>query len=222
MWFLAWTAPVLLAVPAAAAAPAAAEPAASSTTSAPRVWLHGAVGGGGGIGAAGSAPSAEGAGSVSGDTLSVLGGASGGLSVRLGPDGKRSAGIVLHVGEGYASNEGRTVGAIDADVRWPSADGPYAFLGFAHRHETTLDLVVAHPVGATLATLPGIEHRTGFEVGGGWDFPTPWAGIRFAERVRPITRLAITVLPGTAGPPAYVVGELGLALSVGPVVSAKP
>ena len=159
----------------------------------------GGVGGGGGSGAAGSAPSAEGAGSVSGDTLSVLGGASGGLSVRLGPDGKRSAGIVLHVGEGYASNEGRTVGAIDADVRWPSADGPYAFLGFAHRHETTLDLVVAHPVGATLATLPGIEHRTGFEVGGGWDFPTPRAGIRLAERVLPIAQLALGRKHGLGG-----------------------
>lgn len=181
----------------------------SPTPATPRVWLHGALLGGGGGNPDAGAPSA-------------LGGVAGGISARLGPDPKRSVGVVLHVGEGLASNTTRTVGTVDADVRWPAADGPYAFVGFAHHHETAIDLAIAHPVGATLATLPGIEHRTGFELGGGWDLPTPWLGIPFAERIRPVARLAVNVLPGTPGPPVYVFGELGLAVSVGHVDSAKP
>lgn len=165
------------------------------------VWLGATVDGGAGIGSTGSAG----------------GGVAGLIGVALGKVPGRSFGIEARVGEAVYSDSVRTVGTIDFDVRFPAGSGPYGFAGFAHHHELGIDEAVGHPVGAIAATYSGITHRTGFELGGGWDVAPPFPNSSFGSRIRPTARIGITVLPDAVSPPVYITGTVGLLLGIGKV-----
>ncbi len=165
----------------------------------PRLWLQGALAGGVG-------PDAE---------TSGAGGVVGGIGVALGKDPNRCLALEVRSREMYASADPRIVGGIYGDLRWPAGTGPYLLVGFAHHHETALADAKAHPAATALATWSGINHRTGFEVGAGWDLAAPYDEVEFLRRLRPTMRLAAVVLPGTDGPPVYAVAELGFSLGVG-------
>lgn len=148
--------------------------------------------------------------------LSAAGGWSISGGMRLGPEPRRAIGLDLRLRELVASAEPRVVSTIDFDLRWPGGPGPYLDLGFSHHHEVGLDLYQQNPVAATLATLPGIVHRTGLNVGGGWLLPSPWKELDPAHRLHPSVHLGGTWLPASAGPPVYGFVELGLAMELGP------
>lgn len=143
-----------------------------------------------------------------------LGGVAASGGVRLA-DNPMIPAAELHVREGVAGGEPRSVTDLGFDARWPAQPGPHLVLGFAHDHETDLDTALAHPVENALAILPGITHRTGLELGGGWEIPTRWEG--FAERLRPTLRATAIWFPASDGPPVYGVVELGASLLAGPL-----
>lgn len=165
----------------------------------PRLWLQGAL-----VGGVGPATSVSG-----------TGGVVGAIGVALGKDPDRCLALEVRTREMAASAEARVVGGVYGDLRWPAGVGPYALVGFAHHHETPLDEAGEHPVATALATYAGINHRTGFELGAGWDFSAPYDAPDVLRRLRPTTRLSAVVLPGTPGPPVYVVAEIGLSLGLG-------
>ena len=145
------------------------------------------------------------------------GGFQGFLGAVIGKVPSRSFGLEARVGESVWAGELRTIGNVDFDVRYPAGSGPFAYVGFAHRHELGIDEALTHVVGAIAATYPGITHRTGFEVGGGWDVATPFPNSAFGSRIRPTVRLAVTVLPDAVAPPVYITGNLGITLGIGKV-----
>ena len=165
----------------------------------PRVWLQGAL-----VGGVGPAASVSG-----------TGGAAGAIGVALGKHPDRSLALEVRSREMVASADLRVVGGVYGDLRWPAGAGPYALIGFAHHHETPMADAQDHPVATTLATWSGINHRTGFEVGAGWDLPAPYTETDLLRRLRPTFRLAAVVLPGTDGPPVYGLAELGVSVGVG-------
>ncbi len=163
------------------------------------VWLGATVGGGMGIGTS-SAPG---------------GGAAGLIGVALGKVPGRSVGLEGRVGESLYAGSLRTVGNVDFDVRYPAGSGPYGYVGFAHHHELGVDEALAHVGGAIAATYGGITHRTGFELGGGWDVAPIFPRSAFGSRIRPTLRLGVTVLPDGVSPPVYVTGAVGVLLGIG-------
>lgn len=149
------------------------------------------------------------------DPASGAGGVSGGLSVALAPDPSRGLVLEAHAREMLASEPGRTVGGIYVDARWPAAEGPFLYGGFAHHHETDLALAAEHPVQNFAGILHGIHHRSGFLVGVGWELAPPYTETTFLARIRPVFRVDAEVLPGSVGPPAYLMAGFSLHLGVG-------
>ena len=143
------------------------------------------------------------------------GGVQGFVGAEIGKVPARSFALEGRVGEGVNLNYLRTVGNVDFDVRYPAGNGPFAFVGFAHHHELDIDEASTHVVGTVAATYPGITHRTGFELGVGWDAAPPFPDSSFGSRVRPTARLNVVVLPDGVTPPVYVVANVGVMLGVG-------
>lgn len=133
----------------------------------------------------------------------------------LGKAPTRSLGLEGRVGEAVYASDVRTVGNVNFDVRFPAGSGPWAFVGFAHHHELAIDQAIAHPGGAIAATYGGITHRTGFELGAGWDVAPLFPNSSFGSRVRPTVRLGVTVLPDGVPPPLYVTASAGVLLGIG-------
>jgi hypothetical protein len=82
---------------------------------------------------------------------------------------------------------------------------------FAHQHELLLAKAIADPAGALFGVNPEMTHRSGFETGIGLDVKLDPKGI-----VGLFGQFNAIFLPVTAGPPFYILGELGLSIAVGP------
>lgn len=154
------------------------------------------------------------------DPVSGAGGVSGGASVALAPDPSRGLVLEAHAREMIASGPGRTVGGIYVNVRWPAGAGPFLYGGFAHHHETGLEIVAHHPVETVGGFHSGIDHRSGFLVGAGWELPAPYTDPAFLARLRPVFRVDAEVLPGSVGPLAYLMAGISIHLAVGRMDSA--
>lgn len=172
------------------------------------VWLGGMVDFGAGVGES--------------DSSGPGGGFQGFIGAEVGRVPSRSFGLEGRIGEGGwgGASAGQTiplrmVGNIDVDVRYPAGSGPFAFVGFAHHHELPADDAVDHVGGAIAATYKGITHRTGFELGAGWDVAAPFPDSAFGSRIRPTARLNVVILPDGVAPPVYLVGNLGLTVGLG-------
>lgn len=142
-------------------------------------------------------------------------GVAGLIGVSLGKAPSRSLGLEGRVGEAVYASDVRTVGNVNFDVRFPAGSGPWGFVGFAHHHELGIDEAVNHVGGAIAATYKGITHRTGFEVGGGWDIAPPFPNSAFGSRIRPTVRVGVTVLPDGVAPPVYLTASAGVLLGLG-------
>lgn len=144
----------------------------------------------------------------------LVAGASGGLVVRLG-----ASGFALEATgrELVAGDPARSVGGLGFDARWPAGPGPHALLGFAHHHEAPLADARAAPIANALGILESITHRTGFEVGAGWDGGPVYTETAFLSRLRPTAQVQVVVLPATGEPLVYAYGSFGIALALGPV-----
>ncbi len=122
--------------------------------------------------------------------------------------------------EGLFSGELRTVGSIAFGVRWTHKAGPYARVMFAHHHETPLAVYREDPVGGFVGSADGINHRSGLEVGLGYDWTIPADG--FWRRLGIMVDVSVPILPQTHAqhgvshdPLAYAFGEVGLRLDIG-------
>jgi hypothetical protein len=161
-----------------------------------RVWLDGGVGGVGGFGNLASAEGAP--------------GLTGGVGVALGADPARSVGLLLEEREFVTLPNERHVSSIGVLVRWPADDGPFVLPGGAHHHELPWSDWLEEPGGAIAATLPDITHRTGFELGGGWDFAPSAPDSPVARRWRPSLQVSAVVLPDTPGALAYAMARFSI------------
>jgi len=142
-------------------------------------------------------------------------GVAGLIGVSLGKVPSRSLGLEGRVGEAVYASDVRTVGNVNFDVRFPAGSGPWGFVGFAHHHELGIDEAASHVGGAIAATYKGITHRTGFEVGGGWDVAPIFPNSAFGSRIRPTVRVGVTVLPDGVSPPVYLTASAGVLLGLG-------
>lgn len=160
----------------------------------PRVWVGAGLGGGVG------ADVAPGGG----------GGAGVEAGVRLGKEPRRSLALVARVRESFMSGPVRNIGNIGFDVQYPSGTGPHAQIGFTHSHESLLADYLAHPVAVSAGVHETLTHRTGFGLGGGWDFGAPFPNHRILSGLRPTAAVNALFFPDDGGPHAYVIAEIGV------------
>lgn len=165
-----------------------------------RVWLDGGVLAAGGFG---NVPAAEGAPGITG-----------GVGVALGADPSRSVGLLLQEREFVTNLDERHVSSIGVLVRWPADDGPFLLAGGAHHHELPWSTWLADPGGAIAAVRPDITHRTGFEVGGGWDFAPSAPESREARRWRPSLQVSAAMLLDTDGALVYAMARFSMRLGL--------
>ncbi len=84
-------------------------------------------------------------------------------------------------------------------------------VAFSHQHELPFPKLLDDPAAAIFGVHPAMTHRTGFETGAGLDLKLdPKGHIGLFGQVNAI------FLPGSEGPPFYVLGELGVSFAVGP------
>jgi hypothetical protein len=166
-----------------------------------RVWVGAAVGGG--LGAD--------------DTPEGGGGAALEVGVRLGREPRRALALVAYVREALMSAPVRNIGNLGVVVQYPTGTGPHVHLGFSHSHESQIEDYLAHPVAVTAGVHASLTHRTGFEVGAGWDFAPPFPKNRYTAGLRPTGALNVLVFPDHGGPHAYVLAEVGVRFGLDPL-----
>ncbi len=186
-----------LAAPDAPDAPASDTIAVTAPSPAPvpdaRVWIG--VGIGGGVGA---------------DVTPGGGGGAGfELGARLGREPRRALAVAVRVRELMMDGPLRNIGNIGVLVQYPTGTGPHLNVGFSHSHESLFADYIAHPVAVTAGIHDTLTHRSGFEIGGGWDFPPPFPKHPVTAGLRPTAALSAFVFPDAGGPHAYVVAEVG-------------
>ena len=149
--------------------------------------------------------------SLSGSVAGLNGGGSGaGVAGRVIYNPSPRLGVEVGTREAVVVPNDRVTGTILVLGRYKF--GPaYLAAGFAHSHETPLELAKAQPVAATFGGLEGIEHRSGFEVGAGFDAPLSMIGDRWGVT----GALTMTAFPDAVGTPLYANAELGLSFDVG-------
>jgi len=132
--------------------------------------------------------------------------------------GERGA-VEVGIREFYTSEDERMVGAIFAGARVAIGELPlYWRAGFAHNHETPMDLVLANPVASTMGTLEGIRHRSGAEVGLAWSSlisPGLLDGSELGDRLGVNADLGLAGFPDAKGPHLYVYGGAQLTVGLG-------
>lgn len=109
-----------------------------------------------------------------GTSWSGRGDGSGSGTLRLGYRFLDLAGIYLLGRLGYGAVDDRLLVSLSAGAQvWGrlGALRPYARLGLLHNHEEPWPAVRHQPAGALLGVGDGIRHRTGLEVGAGFDIP---------------------------------------------------
>jgi hypothetical protein len=165
-----------------------------------RVWLDGGLLAAGGFGTV--------------DGVEGAPGLSGGVGVAFGANPSRSAGLLLQVREFVTNLDERHVSSIGVLVRWPADDGPYLLGGGAHHHELPWTTWLSDPGGSIAAVRPDITHRTGFELGAGWDFAPFAPESREARRWRPTVQVSAAVLPDTDGALVYAMARFSMRLGL--------
>ncbi len=165
-----------------------------------RVWLDG---GGVGVGGFGNIDNSEGAPGITG-----------GVGVALGADPSRSFGLLVQEREFVTNFDERHVSSIGVLVRWPADDGPFALAGGAHHHELPWTTWLSDPGGSIAAVRPDITHRTGFELGAGWDFAPFAPDSPEARRWRPSLQVSAMVLPDTEGALVYAMARFSIRLGL--------
>jgi hypothetical protein len=136
------------------------------------------------------------------------------LSGRLTVHGTRAA-FEAAAREGLLTEDARSAGALFFGARLTPSDRAYWRVGFAHDHETPVDVFRAEPVGAILGSAEGIRHRSGLELGGGLSLPIDYQGTAIADRFALHVDLAVAWLTDDQGPPLYAYLEIGGNLGVG-------
>ncbi len=126
----------------------------------------------------------------------------------------RKIGVDLAAREGLFGNDLRTTGEIFAGVRRGIGEEETIIwrLGFAHCHETPIDVFNAAPVGSITGVAEGIDHRSGGQAALSWWSPEiPLVGRRISLGLD----LAVSGYPDPLGPPVYVVLTNTVALGLG-------
>lgn len=142
----------------------------------------------------------------------------GGVLGRVTVHGERFA-FDTHAREVLSAEDTRLVGALFIGARYTPPSPLHVRLGFAHNHETPIDVFKAEPVSSVLGTADGIRHRSGLELGVGastglserWSF---LGGLQ--ERLGVEADLGFAWLPDHNGPHSYVYLDLTGSLGVGP------
>jgi len=159
-----------------------------------------------------------------------IGGSGGGSATEVGGVGHLSLTLGLRlvpvvpeltIREGFASGPTRHVTGIAAGARFifPETKGirPFARVMFAHQHELEFPQFKAEPAKALLGVQGDTTHRTGFELGGGIE------AVFGKKRIFGLwVQGTAVVLPATAGPDLYVLGEAGVSFAVGPRLPEGP
>jgi hypothetical protein len=117
--------------------------------------------------------------------------------------------------EGIGGQPHRHLTSIAAGGRFllpaPPGLNPNFRFAFSHQHELPFDEFLDQPFAAIFGTHKQISHRTGFEAGAGLELCLDPKGVLGIW-----AQATVLVFPGTAGPPATVIGEGGLSVAVGP------
>ncbi len=71
--------------------------------------------------------------------------------------------------EGWLTQDARSLGGLASSLRWTTDSGAFGRLGLAHHHEVPAEVVLENPLQVARGDAEGIRHRTGLEVGGGFD-----------------------------------------------------
>jgi hypothetical protein len=172
--------------------------AAAASPEDPRVWVGAGLAGG--VGAA-----------------SVPGGGGGAAvyaGVSLAKDPRHGLGLFAKVREGVFSGDLREIGNIGGGLRYPAGVGPWVAVGFAHNHEALVSEFLQEPVQVTAGISSLLTHRTGAELGLGWDFAPPFPDSRFGHRFSVTTDVAATWFPDKGGPPVYALAEVGVRIGL--------
>lgn len=132
--------------------------------------------------------------------------------VILRPEHTRFA-VEIGAREGYFANDGRSVGAIQVDLRYDPDGLGYLRGGFLHHHEVGYQALLANPVGSVLGSGPDIRHRTGLELAVG--LADVVDGGVLDHRLGAFADLGVSLLPDALGPVVYGTLELGFTVGVG-------
>lgn len=136
------------------------------------------------------------------------GGGSGGIAATWFPVGR--LGVNAGVREGLWAFPTRTVGEIDAGIRWRASPSIDLLLGFVHHHETPWATFRGDPLGTTAGVARGIDHRSGGQVGLSWG-----AGLFERPNLRGVLRVdALASALVGEGPAAYGQLNAGIWLEV--------
>jgi hypothetical protein len=123
----------------------------------------------------------------------------------------RKIAVELAGGEGWMSQNSRTMGSVTASFLYRPARPLVLEAGLLHLHETPWHSFRQNPAGAIFGVAPGIRHRSGFLAGVGWEGSMPSIPT-WGHRVHPGLRLQCGYLPDSSGPKLY--GLLLYTLSV--------
>ena len=134
----------------------------------------------------------------------------GGVLGRVTVHGERFA-FDTSAREILSQEDTRLVGALFIGARYTPPSPLHLRLGFAHNHETPIDVFRAAPVASVFGTAEGIRHRSGIEVGVGastgvgeaWSFLGP-----LHERLGFEADLGVAWIPDHQGPHTYVYLDL--------------
>ena len=119
----------------------------------------------------------------------------------------------IGIREGYLAGADRMVGSITIGARYSLAKGPYFRAAFLHHHETPFELAKRFPVATTMGTLSGISHRSGGELGVG--FEVPLVAHALQGRMGLNFDVAVGAFPDRGGSAVYVFLQQGFTFDVG-------
>lgn len=140
--------------------------------------------------------------------------AGGFLSGRITVHGQRAA-FEAAAREGLLTEDLRSSGALFFGARLTPGDRGYWRVGFAHNHETPVDVFSEDPLGSILGSAEGIRHRSGLEVGGGVSLPMQLELLSLGDRLALHVDGGLSWLVDDGGPPLYAYVELGGHIGVG-------
>lgn len=168
--------------------------------------------------------------------VTLVGFASGGAAPALADGASGGGGVGLHIvlrprslwsldiggREGVWSNDTRTLGCVLVGARFDPEGALFLRAGFAHHHETPIDLALDHPVDAALGSLEGIRHRSGLDVAVGADVSLAGVLPEGFDGLGVVAELSGALFPDDNGPRGYVFFDLGISLDVGRRSPAAP
>jgi hypothetical protein len=142
----------------------------------------------------------------------------GGLLGRVTVHGERFA-FDTQAREILSVQDTRLVGALFIGGRYTPESPLHLRLGFAHNHETPIDVFLDTPGAAVFGTADGIRHRSGVELGVGAStgLSEQWGFLgALRERMGFEADLSLAWLPDHKGPHTYVYLDLTGSIGLGP------